>query len=553
MFTFYLSLISFFAAFSASPQQSSAITEKVHVYDYFELSVPNKSRENINPFIDITFTMQVTDPAGKTTNINGFCDAGDGSVFRARFMPSKAGIHTYNAVLKIDGTSKKFSGKFEAVASGKNGPVRVDPDHPWHFIYEGTGRHFFWNSTTCYFLMGWKDEKTIENIIDRYARYDINRIRVGINGRTVGAMRWYEPNVVECSDFTYMLNAWPAERPMDVNDPGYDVSRFNVSHWQKLDRLVAYANRKNIQVSLIFYVDGLDYGCDPFKREKMGKEDEQRYYAYAAARYSAFPNIMWDVTNEYHLFRSVEWVKQMAPFLKVRDENKHLLSVHGSGDFPFRKEPWVDLALYQSWDECGGYNFMTGNRKLQESSGRVMPQVNEEYGYEDHYPPWGCGPTTNNEPDFRKGIYRSQLAWEICMAGGYQTTGEKAGDGTGAGSNSGGGWINGRGNENMTMLKYYAIMKNVFESVEYWNLEPHNELVPYGDLCLANPGREYLAYIRTHHGRVTLNQGEKYSVTMINPQTGEKKILPDLTVENSGWHYPKELTEYWAVILKRIE
>lgn len=65
--------------------------------------------------------------------------------------------------------------------------------------------------------------------------------------------------------------------------------------------------------SIIFYVDGLDHACDPFKKANMGNDNEQMYYAYAAARYSASENIMWDIANEYHLFRTPEWADKMGP------------------------------------------------------------------------------------------------------------------------------------------------------------------------------------------------------------------------------------------------
>jgi hypothetical protein len=59
-----------------------------------------------------------------------------------------------------------------------------------------------------------------------------------------------------------------------------------------------------------------------------------------------------------------------------------------------------------------------------------MPQVNREYGYEDHYPgKWGGG----LKPPARSADNRRRLAWGMSMAGGYQTTGERADRGTAGG------------------------------------------------------------------------------------------------------------------------
>jgi hypothetical protein len=403
-------------------------------------------------------------------------------------------------------------------------------------------------------MLGWKDDKIIAESINRLANLGINRLRVAINGRAHGGDRWSEPTVVESEKFTFKLNPWVAQKPDDLDAPNFDVSNFNLEHWQKLDKLLLLAREKGIVVSLIFYVDGLDHGCDPFKKANMGNSFEQLYYAYAAARYSSFDNIMWDIANEYHLFRTTEWAEKMGNFLKSKDPNNHLISVHGRSDFPFRKSPWVDIIMYQSWDECGGYEYITEAQRLQAETGRVLPTINEEYGYEGHYPPWGCGATAAKaHPDGRSGLNRSQLAWEICMAGAYQTTGETAEYGSGAGEDTGGGWINGRGNDKMTMLNYYRILKETFEKTAYWTLKPNNNLVNLGNLCLANIGQEYLIYSRLQYCRVKLPKGQRYAVTMINPQTGEAKSLPDADsdVDNSAWQYRQHLTGHWVFILKR--
>jgi hypothetical protein len=213
----------------------------------------------------------------------------------------------------------------------------------------------------------------------------------------------------------------------------------------------------------------------------------------------------------------------------------------------------VDVIMYQSWDECGGYEFMLNSKKLQAETGRILPTINEEYGYEGHYPPWGCGATASKEKDGRSAINRSQLAWEICMTGCYQTTGETAEYGTGGGEDTGGGWINGRGNDKMTMLRYYKIMKESFEKTAYWTLNPRNDLVNIGNLCLANEGQEYLIYSRLQHCRVRLPKGQKYTVLMINPVTGAEEKLPDADsdVDNNAWQYRRQLEGHWVFILKR--
>ena len=555
-------ILGFFAALLVTTlglTQPLAVTissPTIEVFDYLEITIrPHKPDTRINPFKDVRVSAVFQADSGSPVAIEGFCDSQDGSVFKVRFMPSQPGSYRFEIQFSRLGKTHFATGSFQAVASQRRGPIQLDPMHPGHFQYQN-GDRYYWNSTTTYWLMGWRDEQVIHDAIDRLAEYDINRIRVAINGRAHGGSRWSEPTVIESPGFTFKLNPWVAEQPDDLDAPGFDITRFEVGHWQKLDRLLAYCRDKNIVVSLIFYVDGLDHATDPFKKEYMGQEDEQRYYAYAAARYSAFENVMWDIANEYHLFRTPEWAEQMGTYLRSKDPYKHLISVHGNADFPFRRSPWVDIVMHQSWDECGGFEFMMKARAIQAETGRVLPIINEEYGYEEHYPPWGCGATAAKErPGGRSAWNRSKLAWEIGMAGGYQTTGERADRGTGAGNDSGGGWINGRGDSTMTMLKYYAHMRHIFEQVTYWEMTPRPDLVNYGNLCLAKVGKEYLIYARTGSCRLELPPDSgHFAVWKINPQTGETASLaPCLASENGAWQYPQGLESDCVFILRRSD
>jgi hypothetical protein len=56
----------------------------------------------------------------------------------------------------------------------RRGALRIDPAYPWHFIWEGTGEHYFFNGTTAYWLVGWRDEPPIQYCIDRLARLKVN-------------------------------------------------------------------------------------------------------------------------------------------------------------------------------------------------------------------------------------------------------------------------------------------------------------------------------------------------------------------------------------------
>ncbi|HTY89174.1 MAG TPA: DUF5060 domain-containing protein [Candidatus Acidoferrum sp.] len=513
----------------------------VDVYDFLEVTLAVERPDATNPFTEVEVTGEFGRPGSAPLRVDGFCDSPDGRIYQIRFMPAEAGTHHYSVTFKQGEFVRASSGTFEARPTRGHGRLRVDPAHPFHFVWEGTGEHYFYNSTTAYWLLGWRDEAIIRESIDRLVKLRINRIRVALNGRTTGGSRWKEDTVQPGANFQFRLEPWPAARPENVEDPGYDVTRFNVDLFRKCERMLRYARERGLAVSLIFYLDGEDKGVDPFGKAGQGGPDEQRYYRYVIARFGCFANVLWDVTNEWHLFRDEAWVNQMGAFVKACDPYQHLTTVHGRGDFPFRKSPWADYAEYQSWDEHGGYPFMLRNRREQAATGRPIPQVNEEYGYEDSYPyPWGEG----RRWPARIADNRRRLAWEMVMAGGYQTTGERANI---AGY---GGWINGRGNAAMTMLRGYAHLRDFFESIPWWTLEPHPELTDTNALCLAEPGRRYVLYFqRGNAARLRIADGD-YQVKWFNPRTGDWRKLK--AGPASQWQSPVALdAEDWVLLLER--
>ena len=498
-----LSVLAVAVRDTANAQETANVTFRqssasVEVYDFVEVTVSVTRPTVVNPFTEVTVAGEFRCGDGKLVKVDGFCDSQNGSVFRIRFMPAKPGVHQYSVTYRQGDFEAKHAGTFTAREAGRRGLVQVDPKYPWHFLWEGTGEHYFWNGTTTYFLLGW-DDQTIRECLDRLHRLKVNRVRVVIMGRVKDGQAWME-HAYPTDKFTFLLNPWVAARPESLENPGFDVTRFNVAHWQKYDRLLRHARDLDMVVSVIFYVDGRRPGTDPFGKSGMGGPDEQRYYRYAVARCAAFSNVTWDVTNEYHLFRDEAWVNKMGGLIRQWDPYGHLASVHGHGEFPFRTSPWADFAMHQKWDEGGGYTFIRACRDKQSQSGRIMPQINEEYGYEDHYPRWGG----NRKWPARTADNRRRLAWEMVMAGGYQTTGERADTGTGGGADTGGGWINGRGDNSMVMLQGYGHMVDFFTSIPWWTLNPDDELIRQADRPAATTRPTHIVYTRDKQGQAAM-------------------------------------------------
>ena len=141
----------------------SQSTKDLKAYDFVEITAQVSAPHASNPFTDAvirgTFE-RVAD--GKRWQVEGFCDAEDGSVYRIRFMPPAPGDYVYSVEYRQGWSSTTSTGTFHASDGRLRGPIRIDPRNRWHFVWEGTGEHYFFNGTTAYWLIGWRDDQVIE-------------------------------------------------------------------------------------------------------------------------------------------------------------------------------------------------------------------------------------------------------------------------------------------------------------------------------------------------------------------------------------------------------
>jgi hypothetical protein len=524
---------------SASPSDItfSQSADTIDVYDFVEVTLKVEKPDAKNPFTDVRVEGQFQSSTTPTLVVDGFCDSQDGTIFRVRFMPSKPGEYSYSVIYKEQGFEKRYSGKFKARNANKRGLIRVDPQYPWHFIWEGTGEHYFWNGTTAYYLVGWNDDAVIRNAIDRLANLKTNRLRVLLYGRHVQS--WGEPVQARDGLFTMLLSPWIAEKPDEPYSPNFNYSRFNIEHWRKYERLLTHARLKDMIITVIF-----DISSQIHVRPEALSEDEIRYFRYAVARLAAWSNITWDLGNEHNKYRkSPEWAEAIGPMVKRWDPYKHITSAH---NVSYRKSTWSDMNLMQQWRRPL-YKFMIRMRDEQEKAGRMIPLVLDEYGYEDHYPVW-----SDNYPNGQSADTNRRMAWEITMAGCYQTTGETARQGTGYHPNTGGGWINGRGDHTMVMLRGYAHMVDFFTSIEWWKMSPANDLINNQDaMCLAEKNRQYVVYM-TKGGDVEVKLGDGlYKARWYNPREGYWINIGE--VKGPVWKSPKTTDNGdWALLIERL-
>ena len=102
----------------------------------------------------------------------------------------------------------------------------------------------------------------------------------------------------------------------------------------------------------------------------MTKEQDDFYWKYVIARFSAFRNVWWSLANEYDLLRkkNVEDWERYAKMICLKDPYNHLRSIHNCQPFYDYKRPWVTHCsiqrqeLYQTAEYTDKWRMEFGKR-----------------------------------------------------------------------------------------------------------------------------------------------------------------------------------------------
>jgi len=467
-----------------------------------------------NPFREVK-VLGVFTTQSERLEVPGFCDSEDGSLFLIRFAPPRADT-AWRCEIRVSLPSGRrvFLGRIWAARSENKGPVVPDPLHPRHFIYAGTGEHFYHLGYTAYHLLdAGKGDADVRRTIDYCARNGFNKIRFLLSGYPrdddrrspeqvpTDAVRkkdpWKLTNYGAPPGKCLPVPAWPG-RPHK-----YDFTRFNIPFWRKCDRAVRYMLRKGIVATCILTIEKQNL---PREYGSL-TEAEESFYKYAAARLGAFSNVWWDLGNEHNEYRwpggakavddprSRRWARLMGATLRTWSPYLRVISAHAYDVWIYDNDRWAAYVLTQQYgtpEEVNAWALKYG--------AITKPYVNEEYGYEGYRDKWEHGENAE--------LVRRDH-WAIALAGGYATYGDwtegapfytgLAGNGRAAG-----------------LLKH---LRAFFEEFPYWEFEPANHLLE-GGFCLGKMGEVYLVYL-PKGGTAKIKLPGRFGLKWFNPRTGQ--------------------------------
>ncbi len=311
---------------------------------------PEKLPKLANPFADATLTATFVAPDDRNIRVQGFF-AGDG-VWRARARLDQEGPWYYRVDFKAGEATEVRHGGAKCVPSKAPGGVRIAKDNT-RFLAFADGSRFYPIGTGTEALgapnAAGEPANTLEvwkAYLDACAKAGMNKCRIFLP-----EVPWIQPAVVRGHP---ELSPWPLE----AEGLRYDLARFSLPFWDKLDAVIAHGMKLGIVFELaLFDEGGLAEGngnrwlLHPFNEKNGGplgglagcpafydlanaasRTAQEAYVRYLLARTGAYPNVYYELNNEMNRRGSagalgLRWAEHWAAFFREHDPYGHLISL----------------------------------------------------------------------------------------------------------------------------------------------------------------------------------------------------------------------------------
>lgn len=370
-------------------------------WEVFEVSLTGPSWGN--PFVEQKIS-GIFKGKNETVHAEGFYD-GNG-IYKVRFMPSFTG--NYEFEIRSSFSESAARGTFEALPAGKDnhGPVRVV--NTYHFAYED-GTPYYSIGTTCYVWELQSDERIAETL-ETLKNSAFNKIRFCI------FPKHYDYNLGEPRSYPYEGTPMDSSVLTKENFGNYcgspegnhwDFARFVPEHFRHIEYCIRELGKIQVEADLI-----LMHPYDRWGFSQMTREQDELYWNYVTARFSAYRNVWWSLANEYDLLekKALDDWEHFAAVLCEKDPYSHLRSIHNCRSFYNYSRPWVTHCSIQRQDI-----YKTAELANEWRETWKKPVVLDEIAYEGNIQ-YGWGNITGEEMVRR--------FWEAVCRGAYPGHGE---------------------------------------------------------------------------------------------------------------------------------
>ena len=416
-----------------------------------------------DPFA-IAFDAEVTGPDNITFTQPGFYDGMD--TWKIRFAPNREGewtIITRSDVLELDRQQVTVTCVAKR-SEHSHGGLRVDPEHPHHFVLED-GTRFFPVGYEANWLFAMDMDATgpslpkLEPLLDKLSASGFNLININLWAYDTS----WRQGKSEAADYgPPLLFPWEGtpEKP--------DFTKFDLKYWRHFDQVVQAMNKRGQMAYLYFKV----YNKFSTWPENHSFEDDL-YFRWVIARYAAYPNVIWSLAKEAQYEKSTRYKVDRLKFIRATDGYRRLLTVHDDR-LTYDLGYYNDLVDFRSSQEHEDVHATL----LKQIASNRWPLFMAESGYEH-------GPGGLKDRAFGRSNTPGQVMhsiWNNQMTGVYN-----------AYYYTFSAWDIIRHEDNPPGYGYMKNFSDFFGRTKYWLLRSNDSRVSAGR-CLEYVGKEYVVY-----------------------------------------------------------
>ena len=511
----------------------------IPLFGKFEIQVINNTIYE-NPFMDVELNSVFTSPSGKKVHFFGFYD-GDGqggqkgNVWIQRFMPNEAGTWTY--IISFSDGSLIKKGKFNCVQdNAKPGPWQQYSENP-HWFTTANGEHFLplaMYAGCVYSPIDWLD-----------------------------AIQWCKTRNYNTL-FTSTMNtwAWPegqenitAFTTKSLSDKEVNYENFNLRMWKQWDEMIETAGEDGIYIGPFngptgFYggrrskYPPVELAYYPANRNGWDTPQNIKLIRYLIARQGAYWNIaFWNLgsTEMYH-FHTVTSAIRYGQYFASISPFERMITAQDCEQWHNADRRWLSKMNFPSSRKLN--TIQTGVGEIGNPDKRAFiddttwqqayPNYELAIDAYNHFPVIATESLWEGQGRAKKPL---RIIWGMFMAGAHTMWADwsyESPENHDFGS-IGRGWIPLKPSDKHLFQvdqlgvdcvgdEQLKIATNAIQSMQYWKMNPHNELVS-GSLeayCLAEPGAQYMVYI-PNGGIIKLNLEQVpglFELKWLDPLTG---------------------------------
>jgi hypothetical protein len=225
-----------------------------------------------NPYVDVNINAKFTGPSGIARNIQGFWDGGN--TFKVNFTPTVVGTWSYSISSSPVDVGLRQNGTISVGApqTGSHGFLRRDPRNPYTFVFDDRTPFFVMGQTYYGIILNALDNGSWQTAVVNSKNYGFTKIRLLLFNWLPGMGAYY---------------GHPYAQPFTT-----DHDHIYLAYWREMDQIISYIQSQGMIADLILFTDD--------KASWGTSAQNDRYVNYAIARYAAYPNLIWCVSNEWN-------------------------------------------------------------------------------------------------------------------------------------------------------------------------------------------------------------------------------------------------------------